>query len=72
MACLAKQERLRISERTRAGLARIRAKGTALGRPKTGTAIIQKAKLLKEHGLSFAEIGKELNLSKARAYHSVN
>src|SRR5437879_8145040 len=35
MATLAKQERVRRSERTRAGLARVRAAGTALGRPKT-------------------------------------
>ena len=35
MACLAKQERIRISERTKAGLARIQAQGIKLGRPKT-------------------------------------
>jgi DNA invertase Pin-like site-specific DNA recombinase len=34
MAALAKQERLRIGERTRAGLARVRASGKHLGRPK--------------------------------------
>ena len=33
MACLAKQERIRISERTKAGLARVKAKGKVLGRP---------------------------------------
>jgi len=33
MASLAKVERQRISERTKAGLARVRAKGTRLGRP---------------------------------------
>ena len=33
MASLAKAERARISERTKAGLARVRAKGTRLGRP---------------------------------------
>jgi DNA invertase Pin-like site-specific DNA recombinase len=33
MASLAKVERARISERTKAGLARVRAKGTRLGRP---------------------------------------
>jgi DNA invertase Pin-like site-specific DNA recombinase len=34
MAALAKQERIRIGERTRAGLARVRASGKHLGRPK--------------------------------------
>src|SRR5437016_3140658 len=34
MATLAQQERIRISERTRAGLARVRKNGTRLGRPK--------------------------------------
>ena len=34
MATLAKQERVKISERTRAGLARARAQGKQLGRPK--------------------------------------
>jgi DNA invertase Pin-like site-specific DNA recombinase len=33
MATLARQERIRISERTKAGLANTRAKGTRLGRP---------------------------------------
>jgi len=36
MASLAKVERQRISERTKAGLARVRAKGTRLGRPALG------------------------------------
>jgi DNA invertase Pin-like site-specific DNA recombinase len=34
MAALAKQERIRIGERTRAGLERVRAKGETLGRPR--------------------------------------
>ena len=37
MAALAKQERIRIGERTRAGLARVRATGKTLGRPKIDT-----------------------------------
>lgn len=72
MACLAKQERIRISERTKAGLERVRRNGTRLGRPKTDTAIIRTAKALKERGLSYASIGRELNLSKSRAYQLCN
>lgn len=72
MACLAKQERIRISERTKAGLARVKSKGIRLGRPKTDTSIIQTAKELKAQGFSYAAIGRELNLSKARAYQLCN
>jgi len=39
MASLAKVERQRISERTKAGLARVRAKGTRLGRPALGEKV---------------------------------
>lgn len=60
MACLAKQERIRISERTRAGLARVRAKGVKLGRPKADQERTQLAISLKTRGLSYAAIGREL------------
>ena len=72
MSCLAKQERLRISERTRAGLARVRAKGVKLGRPKVEPEKIQRALGLKDRGLSFASIGREMGISKARAYQLCN
>ena len=39
MAALAKAERQRISERTKAGLARVKAKGTRLGRPALADAV---------------------------------
>lgn len=68
MACLAKQERIRISERTKAGLIRIQSKGVKLGRPKTNQSLILRASQLKQTGLSYSAIGRELNLSKARAY----
>ena len=68
MACLAKQERIRISERTKAGLDRVRARGIRLGRPKADRTRTQRALALKAEGLSFAAIGHELGISKARAY----
>lgn len=68
LSCLAKQERIRISERTRAGLNRVRSKGIRLGRPKTPEEVIARAKSLREKGLSYAEIAKEMGISKARAY----
>lgn len=72
MACLAKQERIRISERTKAGLSRVKSQGMKLGRPKTDSTMFQRAVELKNKGLSYAAIGRELNLSKARAYQLCN
>lgn len=72
MACLAKQERIRISEHTRAGLARVRAKGVKLGRPKADQERTRLALSLKTRGLSYAAIGRELGISKARAYQLCN
>ena len=71
LSCLAKQERIRISERTKAGLARVKVKGVKLGRPKTAQEIIMHAKSLRESGKSYAEIGKSMGISKARAYQLV-
>lgn len=68
LSCLAKQERVRISERTKAGLERVKAKGIKLGRPNVKPEFIQKAKDLREKGISYAAIGREMNLSKARAF----
>jgi len=67
LSTLAKQERIRISERTKAGLARIR--GTVrLGRPRTAKSTVQKARELREKGLSYAQIGKELGYTRTRAF----
>ena len=71
LSCLAKQERIRISERVKAGLDRVKAKGVQLGRPKTPKEIITQAKSLKELGKSYSEIGKMMGLSKSRAYQLV-
>lgn len=69
MACLAKQERLRIAERTKAGLQRAISQGKTLGRPKLNPAIDQQAIKLREQGYSFARIARELNISKTHAFH---
>ena len=68
LSCLAKQERIRISERTKAGLERVKAKGIRLGRPNVKPEFIQKAKDLRAQGISYSAIGKQMNLSKARAF----
>ncbi len=69
MACLAKQERLRISDRTKAGLQRAVSQGKTLGRPKVDPDIDEKALDLRKSGMSYAGIARELNISKTHAYH---
>lgn len=66
MAALAKQERIRISERTKAGMQRIRARGAKLGRPKVSDDT--KVRELRQAGLSMAQIAKETRLSKTRVF----
>jgi len=68
LSCLAKQERVRISERTRAGLDRVKSKGTKLGRPKIDPTIIAQAQTYKANGHSLAEIARTMNLSKSRVF----
>ena len=72
MACLAKQERIRISERTKAGLARVKQQGKTLGRPKISEEISHKAQLLKAQGMSYGDIAKTLHISKAGAFKLCN
>jgi len=64
LAAVAAQERIRISERTKAGLARTRAQGTRLGRPAKNVDI-HKARKLRAAGMSFREIARKLRVSPA-------
>lgn len=66
MACLAKQERIRISERTKAGLQRVRTKGIKLGRPQVSD--VSKVKDLRLQGKSLSEIAVECSISKTRVH----
>jgi DNA invertase Pin-like site-specific DNA recombinase len=70
LATLAKQERIRIGERTRAGLDIARAKGKRLGRP-TVTVDAAKVRTLRAEGISFAEIGRRLGVSTGSAFRAV-
>lgn len=63
MATLAKQERVKRSERTKAGLARVKASGKALGRPRVDVDA-SKAILLRSKGLSGRAIARELGISE--------
>jgi DNA invertase Pin-like site-specific DNA recombinase len=64
MATLAKQERVKRAERTRAGLAVARAKGKTLGRPKTVVARSADISRLRSQGHSLRAIGRSLGISE--------
>ena len=68
LAAIAKQERVRISERTLAGLERARAKGRVGGRPRIRREKDKDAKRirqLRDEGQSYSEIADELGRSKS-------
>jgi DNA invertase Pin-like site-specific DNA recombinase len=62
MATVAKQERVKRSERTKAGLARVRAEGRTLGRPRLE---LQSAQIirLRAQGLSLRAIGRNVQVA---------
>jgi DNA invertase Pin-like site-specific DNA recombinase len=62
MATLAKQEHLRISERTKAGLLRARRAGKVLGRPRVEVNV-DKLRQLQQEGLSLRRIAAKERLS---------
>jgi DNA invertase Pin-like site-specific DNA recombinase len=77
LATLAKQERLRMSERIRAGLDRVKATGTtSSGNPHGRPRAVFRRDLVAElrgQGLSWSEIGRKLSASPSavrRAFHS--
>jgi len=63
MATLAKQERVKRAERTRAGLARVRASGRILGRPVTIRRHAADIARLRATGMSLRAIGRHLGIS---------
>ena len=70
IATVAKQERVRISQRVRAGLDLARAKGRSLGRPRAVVDSLQIA-TLRCHGRSWSEIVRETGVSKGTAQRAV-
>jgi len=69
LSTLAKQERTRISERVRAGLAVARAKGKRLGRP-TVAVNAATVRLLRAQGLSYATIARQMGISVGAAFRA--
>ena len=71
LATIAKQERIRLSERTIAGLERARSRGRIAGRPRV---ICNRPMILELHrsGYSLGKIAAELKLTKTTVYRIVN
>lgn len=67
LATIAKQERIRISERVRAGLDRARRRGKKIGRPRV---IVDRARIgrLRAEGLSWASIAAQLGVGEGTVY----
>jgi DNA invertase Pin-like site-specific DNA recombinase len=65
LAAIAKQERVRLSERTIAGLERARAHGRIGGRPKMedSPGIVKEFRKLKASGLSVRQIARQMEIS---------
>ena len=68
VAAMAQQERIKISERTKAGLQRLKAKGVKLGRPRILPIDRNYIALLREStGISTREIARQFGFSKSHA-----
>ena len=73
MGALAKQERIRISERTKAGLERVRQQGKKLGRQEIPEDVRQQIIKMREQDKSFRDICKEVYYwDKSRNKHFVS
>jgi DNA invertase Pin-like site-specific DNA recombinase len=64
VATLAKQEAVLRSERTKAGLARAKARGTLLGRRRAISHTPADITVLRSNGLSYRAIGRQLGISE--------
>ncbi len=67
IATVAKQERIRISERVKAGLETARAKGKRLGRPRV-ILDARRIGILRAQGLSWAKIAAQLGVGEGTVY----
>lgn len=68
LSTLAKQERIRISERVKAGLEKSRKAGRVGGRPTLDKAKIEKINEMKVSGMSIMAISKKLHVSRGTIY----
>lgn len=68
LSTLAQQERLRISERVKAGLEKSRQQGRVGGRPTIDKSTVKKIREMKTAGISIVAIAKELKISRGSVY----
>lgn len=69
LATIARQERIRVSERTIAGLERAKAQGSQLGRPRVASdSDSAKARELRSSGMSLRNIARTLGLNRMTVY----
>jgi DNA invertase Pin-like site-specific DNA recombinase len=71
LSTLAKQERIRISERVKAGLEKSRLQGRVGGRPTLEASKIEKIHEMKSTGMSILAISKQLNISRGTIYQYI-
>ncbi|WP_373285395.1 recombinase family protein [Hymenobacter qilianensis] len=64
LATIAKQEHVRLSERTKAGLERARRKGKVIGRPELDPEKIEQIQCLRATGLSIRDIAATMEISE--------
>ena len=68
LSTLAKQERIRISERVVVGLAKARSQGRFGGRPTLDSSKIEKIRELKSTGMSILTISNKLHVSRGSVF----
>lgn len=72
LSTLAKQERIRISERVHAGLSKARQQGRVGGRPTIENSKVEKIRKMKSEGKSVVAIAKELRISRGSVYQYID
>lgn len=63
LACIAKQERIRISERTKAGLERAKRNGKTLGRPGIKAEVVEQIRQMRAMGKTVRETARACGVS---------
>jgi putative DNA-invertase from lambdoid prophage Rac len=72
LSALAKQELVRISERTKLGIERARRQGKRIGKAPIDPQIIAEAKQLREQEMTYSQIAMHFKVSTGRAFQICN
>lgn len=67
IGAIAEQERLRISERTKAGMARVAATGKHCGRPQASVDLAR-LRSLRQKGMTITAVARRMKLSRAAVW----